>query len=115
MPSFRFLSSPPTPPRHPCTQETTQEWRTAQAEAVRAEQEARRAGELACQVDVTAGQAAAAKGIRRALKPPSHFSQDQVQGCQASLSLVLRGWWVEGGARRGWGVGGLGLRVYPTA
>lgn len=44
-----------------CLQETTQEWRKAEAATVKAEEEAKRAEQLACEADYTAQQAAAAK------------------------------------------------------
>lgn len=45
-------------------QDTVQEWRRAEAATVKAEEEARRAEELACLADTRAAQAAAAKGLR---------------------------------------------------
>ena len=40
------------------------DWRKAEANTVKAEEEARRAAQLACAADTTASQAAAAKGMR---------------------------------------------------
>ncbi len=47
----------------PWVQATTEEWRRAEAATVKAEEEARRAEQLACEADTRAAQAAAAQGM----------------------------------------------------
>eukprot|EP00887_Chlorella_sp_A99_P000438 scaffold17.g438.t1 len=65
--------------------ETTEQWRTAQAEAVRAEQEAKRAEALACEVGVKGEQAAAASGLSsEAERRKQELEQEQRRQAEAA-------------------------------